>query len=228
MRTITQHPTTTKIVAALGAFLLLGGVAWAATRPSTTIHACYSKRSGALRVASHCKRSEHALSWNQIGPTGARGVRGATGARGTTGARGGAGAAGTAGLPGAAGPSDVYAAGQGSGTLTASYQSLGEVALPAGSYLIEGKANFFPTEIESEMQCELSPDASGAEDFDFAGTMPAEGAFMGTASLSAVQTFATAQTVDIVCKLAKGEGKFDDSRVTAVKTAVLHGSTPRD
>jgi hypothetical protein len=98
MRTIKQHLTYSKVAASLAVFLAAGGAAWAAKGSSGTIHACYAKRGGALRIASHCRPTEKTLGWNQVG---------ATGARGGTGATGGMGAAGSAGGPGPTGPSDI-------------------------------------------------------------------------------------------------------------------------
>jgi hypothetical protein len=56
------------LLAAAG--LAAGGMALAATQSSTTIHACASKSSGALRLAGHCRSTERAVSWNKAGPAG--------------------------------------------------------------------------------------------------------------------------------------------------------------
>jgi hypothetical protein len=107
------------------------------------------------------------------------------------------------------------------------WPTLAQTASP-GSYLLEGKANLFKKGGPNEMQCELASDSSGVTYWD-AGWASATG-FSATATLSAVQTFTAAQTVSIVCKLIAGvtEGTFDDAKVIAIKTASLHGSTPRD
>ena len=100
MRAIRQHLTYPKIAATLAVFLAAGGAAWAATGSGATIHACYKKRGGALRIASRCKRGEKALSWNQIGPRGAKGTAGKAGARGATGLQGPSGKEGPRGEAG--------------------------------------------------------------------------------------------------------------------------------
>jgi len=76
--------------------LALGGFAVAAIPAKDgVIHACYGKRTGALRVidpskkhsAGHCGKRERKLSFNQrgpIGPVGTRGLDGANGANGAT------------------------------------------------------------------------------------------------------------------------------------------------
>ena len=100
MRAIRQHLTYRNIAATLAVFLAAGGGAWAATGGGATIHACYKKRGGALRIASRCKRGEKTLSWNQIGPRGAKGTAGKAGARGATGLQGPSGKEGPRGEAG--------------------------------------------------------------------------------------------------------------------------------
>jgi hypothetical protein len=58
----------------------LGGVAYATIPDSDgTIHGCYQRTNGVLRVvesAGDCRSRERALDWNQQGPTGATGPQG--------------------------------------------------------------------------------------------------------------------------------------------------------
>jgi hypothetical protein len=62
------------LVALVGVVIGLGGVAFATIPDSGgTIHGCYSKSNGNLRVvesASDCRNNETALPWNQQGPPG--------------------------------------------------------------------------------------------------------------------------------------------------------------
>jgi hypothetical protein len=62
------------IVALVGVVIGLGGVAFATTTDSSgTIHGCYNKSNGNLRVvesAADCRSNETALPWNQQGPPG--------------------------------------------------------------------------------------------------------------------------------------------------------------
>lgn len=98
---------TTLIAAAAGALaaaVVAGGVAWATPGSTETIHGCYQKNSGSLRVLAageSCRPSELALSWNQVGQQGEKGDAGAQGPKGDPGP---AGPAGPKGDPGAAGP----------------------------------------------------------------------------------------------------------------------------
>jgi hypothetical protein len=79
--------------------LLVASTGWAiaATSQSPVIRACANKKTGALRLASKCRRSERRVSWNVQGPAGLRGPAGRPGTNGANGARG---ANGTNGLNG--------------------------------------------------------------------------------------------------------------------------------
>jgi hypothetical protein len=67
----------------------LGGWALAATTSSSpVIRACATKKTGALHLASRCRRSERAVSWNQQGVRGVQGPTGLTGATGPSGSNG--------------------------------------------------------------------------------------------------------------------------------------------
>lgn len=97
------------------AFLALvfatGGFAIAANQSATTsakkqIKACYSKKTGELRVkkaGKKCKRGEKKLAWNKRGVRGLRGPAGPKGETGERGAIGPTGAQGPAGLSGGSG-----------------------------------------------------------------------------------------------------------------------------
>jgi len=122
---------TAPIVAALAAFALVGGIAYATIPDSSTgmIHTCYSQSLGTWRPIDtqanppqKCKSGETQLDFNQKGPQGAPGPvgpqgpkgdkgdpgpvgpQGLQGARGEPGANGAAGPTGPKGDPGARGP----------------------------------------------------------------------------------------------------------------------------
>jgi hypothetical protein len=70
---------------------------------ATPFKACEKKSTGALRIDSHCKSSEKAVSWNSAGPAGPKGAKGSAGkpgAKGSPGAKGDRGAKGDPGVPG--------------------------------------------------------------------------------------------------------------------------------
>lgn len=89
------------------AALIAGGTVALAASGGTSIRACSAKRTGGLRIARKCKKSERAVSWNVRGPQGlpgAAGVRGPQGLPGATGAQGPGGAPGPKGDTGLTGP----------------------------------------------------------------------------------------------------------------------------
>jgi len=97
------------VVAVLIVLAVGSGWAIAASTISTaTLHACASKRTGVLRLASKCKSSERSVSWNTVGPRGPRGLQGAKGDTGATGVSGAKGDAGAKGDTGAAGTARAY------------------------------------------------------------------------------------------------------------------------
>lgn len=77
------------LMSTIAVFLALGGGAWAVaastSTTTTTITACADKKTGELRLANKCKKSEKKLSWNQVGPVGAVGPAGPKGDPGTPG-----------------------------------------------------------------------------------------------------------------------------------------------
>ena len=90
MNWIRRHRPSPGTVLGFAALIVaLGGVAFAAIPDSNgTIHGCYQKNSGNLRVvesASDCRNSELAITWNQQGPQGATGATGPQGPKGDKG-----------------------------------------------------------------------------------------------------------------------------------------------
>ena len=83
------------IVAVMGLLAGFGGrVAWSAIPDGNTIHGCYKKDTGVLRVidpgaGGACNsKSETALDWSQTGTQGIQGIQGIQGSQGTTGSAG--------------------------------------------------------------------------------------------------------------------------------------------
>jgi hypothetical protein len=70
-RILRRRPSPATVIALTALVVALGGVAYATIPDSNgTIHACYRKGSGNLRVvesATECHSSESALAWNQEG-----------------------------------------------------------------------------------------------------------------------------------------------------------------
>lgn len=90
---------------ALGAFVVTTSVALAesssrADPAPRVIRACVTKKTGVVRIANKCRKSERRLAWNQAGiagPAGARGLRGVPGPKGRRGVPGDTGPQGPKG-----------------------------------------------------------------------------------------------------------------------------------
>jgi hypothetical protein len=131
-----SRPSHATVVAYLALFVALGGSAYAVGSGSSAgapvIRACYSKRTGALRLlqAGSCRRGERELAWNQ------QGRRGATGAPGPAGARGPEGPAGSVAT------ANFYTKAQSDGKYLAAGAQAADSAelggVPAGGYLQTG------------------------------------------------------------------------------------------
>ena len=98
-------------MAFLALVFAMGGFAIAANETATTsakkqIKACYSKKTGDLRVkkaGKACRKGEKKIAWNKRGVRGLKGKAGAQGQKGDTGAPGPTGAQGPAGTGGGGG-----------------------------------------------------------------------------------------------------------------------------
>jgi type VI protein secretion system component Hcp len=186
-------------VAALGA----GGAVAIAATSSNTIHGCYSKSKGNLRVADHCKRTETAITWNKQGP---RGLAGATGATGAQGPQGLPGAKGDTGPQGPAGPAGAAA-------------STPPCDPPAG--LGSGQQVYLKLNgIEGESNTKLHPNEIDATGFCFSGTPPAGAGGTGSFGSFTISEHFDKATPLILQKLATGE-EISDARVTFSKSTSL-------
>lgn len=226
MKRIRKHFSYTHIALAVCLFLLVGGGAWAAAAASSggTIHACYAKHGGRLRVANRCHHNERALAWAEVGPRGATGAKGSRGATGSTGSTGGTGATG------ARGPSDLYVAGTSDASLSSTEASYGQLVLPPGSYEIQAKATFFAAAADNEMSCRIVAEPGLARPELDGGIVTApETNSREVLSLIGAQTFAGTETVELQCRLLKGStGTIDDAHLVAIAVGALHGSLPVD
>jgi hypothetical protein len=90
-------PSPAMAIAFVALLVASGGLALAASPSSPVVRACANKRSGALRLASKCRRGERSTSWNQTGVQGPAGLAGAAGTAGTAGPQGPKGETGPAG-----------------------------------------------------------------------------------------------------------------------------------
>jgi hypothetical protein len=102
-----RKPSPALVVSLIALVAAVSGLAIAAVPDSRgQIAACYSTKTGQLRLlvkGTKCPRGLRLIRWNQRGPTGAAGVAGAPGAPGTPGAAGGKGEQGEQGIQGVQG-----------------------------------------------------------------------------------------------------------------------------
>ena len=212
------------------AALVLVPVAGAALNrtEASTIHACYSKSSGVLRIATRCKSSERSLAWNTAGLRGKTGARGPAGAPGATGTAGTAGATGPAGPPGAAGatgptgPSNAYAAPTGTGQADSS--ALATLSLPAGSYVVQAALRMVNQSASANAIVSCSLKLNGNS---FSGSLTHVGGPNGGANpydvampLLGTTTLANAGTVTVTCFSTTMVGLFD-VQLVAIKVGAL-------
>jgi len=181
---------------AVAAMLVAGGVAYA-TIPGSggTIHGCYAKSGGALRVidagVTNCKSTETSLDWNvqgQQGPQGAQGPQGPAGPQGAPGPQGSQGPAGPQGPTGASGLSHAYATSTTSVPVAQSpaYSSVASIAnVPAGTYLVWAQT-FIDDSSSGVGKCRIA--VNGSADL---GTATA----FGTSQTSANLTLVTPETL---------------------------------
>jgi len=132
-------------VVATGALLVAGGIAYATIPDGNgTIHGCYAKSGGSLRVidagVTNCKSTETSLNWNVQGQPGPQGPVGPTGPTGATGPQGPQGVQGSQGPQGPAGPSGfshAYSASVEAGVAIPNYGvTIESLNVAAGNYLI--------------------------------------------------------------------------------------------
>ena len=96
---------TFAIAAFLFSFLtLISTNIYFASSNSNEITGCVNKKTGILRISSKCTSAERLISWNRIGPQGAKGDAGIQGETGAIGAQGETGATGLQGIKGDIGP----------------------------------------------------------------------------------------------------------------------------
>jgi len=144
---------------------------------------------------------------------------GATGSTGATGNPGASGAPGAAGVPGARGPSDAYRDERETVPLFAVTGSLLPVVttqtLPAGSYVLFGRANIVGGIVMSTLLCSLANDA--AQNFTVASNATFPLAQTATTTLDAPGT------VELKCSKSLGTPQIAQASITAIRVESLSG-----
>jgi hypothetical protein len=203
-----------------------------------TIIACAKKTTGALRAVSSpsdCLSTETALTWNQVGPSGASGPSGPSG---------GSGPSGPPGSNGASGPSGPHGEGHAYETSNLDPVDISDydptldtvisMQLPAGNYMLTFQGEFeldpntsspqFPgtsTDYVGHVQCQFAPNAMFFRVSGPFATNPIAGA-----SLIYDTIFQTAHElvrlnestlVSVACELETGEVTVRNSHLFAVE-----------
>jgi hypothetical protein len=180
------------------------------------IHGCYTKSGGSIRViddgVTGCKASETAISWNQVGPTGAPGAPGAPGA------------AGAPGEPGPIGPSNGFLVDQrssfGSQNLQgSSFVDIVTISLPAGSYVANGTAAIVGGAAFATAQC-LIHSAGGDLSDSYQATVGGSGNSFGVVTITAAFSLAATTNVSLGCR-SLGAVSSQPSALTAIQVGTL-------
>jgi len=196
------------IIVGTTTLLVLAGVVLTATipGPSGVIYGCYNKSGGAIRVidnaVTQCSANETQLTWNQVGPQGPVGPAGPTG---PTGPQGTTGAQGATGPQGPTGPSHAYfkyTSGVPGPTFSNGSTPILSLSVPAGSFIIEAKADLTST-VDSDATCELRYTPAGSNTIAFT-VIGVKGNAVSRSSSAAVvpdaQTFTAPTTITLSCR----------------------------
>ncbi|HSZ12927.1 MAG TPA: hypothetical protein VK790_02710 [Solirubrobacteraceae bacterium] len=220
------------IGAASGAVVLLA-FAVASAAGATTIYACVSKKSGAMRVVSakaKCRHGEHRLSFSSTGSAGPAGAPGAPGA---------AGKQGTSGVGVDFGTSRVGS--EPTRLATGGEDVVLSRTLPAGSYLVSAQVTLLAGEAKTPLfvvvACGIADSAGTPEILEPAGKAIDESVWLqtlaptGTAGeyggdtdmpLQAQLTTTTSTTLALICVPIEGTTgvvfKAFDPQLSALQT----------
>jgi hypothetical protein len=219
-------------VAYLALFVALGGTSYAVARlPANSV--------GAAQITRNAVGSQEVRNFSLLPKDFKRGAlpRGATGATGPQGNPGAKGDPGPKGDTGARGPSDIFGdsfAGVDVPTSAGPPFSLGDVDLPAGSYVVS--ANAYVTNGESSEQsltCGLgTPGLTGSGDLDFAvdavklDVGPSGGPNTDILTLSGVAVLFAPDNLSFDCfksgAVGSGQISFDDIEIGALQVGAVH------
>jgi hypothetical protein len=219
--------------------LTLAGVAYATIPNDATIHGCYARSGGSLRVidasVTNCKSGETSLDWNvqgptgPTGPTGPQGATGATGPQGTTGPQGPAGAQGAQGPTGASGTSHAYSVNNGSATnLGSSFVEVRQLNLPAGTYLVWAAGNVGDATDDTQNTCKLVENGAStlatARADTFAAGLNTDRGGLAPFSVTAPAILQSAGWVEVDCRAndSSAGGQAIDVAITAVTVDALN------
>ncbi|MGN6866772.1 MAG: hypothetical protein ACTHMY_00050 [Solirubrobacteraceae bacterium] len=213
------------ILVGVAALVVATGSAMAAGSGSA-IHACAKKSNGTLRLASRCKHSENAVSWNLNGVPGPQGPVGMPGAQGTPGVAGGLGPSdgftrysNDAALPGVGNPGI----------------QLGAVTLPAGDFMVFARMSVHNgVDVAEDVTCSLSPPPNLPNEFGQPRLIDQSHIHLNSGDGQSVTMLGPLRTagggdVTLGCFNAgitsqNGTVQFTDIQLSAIQVGTLHSS----
>ena len=226
----TVRPLT--LVCAVGLLAVAVSAAFAAGGGGS-LHASANKHSGVLRLASACKRTEKAVSWNTTGPRGVQGPQGAQGPQGVS----GPGELECSGGFRTASTSDAFTEYWEDATVPHMEDqpfNLGSVSVPAGNFMVFGRTSIVnETDAEVGITCGLgTPGITNNGDM----TDATDEAHLQDVPVGAEQTITLLGPVDLSdgagdatldCFLSgstasTGNVFFTDIQVSAMQVGALH------
>lgn len=192
---------TAVIAAAVG-----GGYAIAATSNGGAIHACVTKRTGAIRIVSgrRCHKRERPLSWNQVGPRGAAGMTGLQG---------------PPGQPGTLRAFEAYRGATQQVNITQSTPTTVAAlnSLPAGAYTISGYVSIdshTDTKEAGQVTCTLTAGSVSTQVYTYVNG----GTVATTLPVELTQTFSGAKAVGFSCtKQLPGSAFIENAELIATQ-----------
>lgn len=139
------------------------------------------------------------------------------------GATGATGAQGPVGPQGPIGPSNGY--GIGSSFLpafwTGAQQTIRTLALPAGSYVLSGKAMANNGASAAEVNCQLRVNGTTVDGSSSVGLGTSVSTDRAYIPLAVATTLAADSSVTLTCEASTADGSFSDAAITAVKVGAI-------
>ena len=200
-----RRPSPAFVLAAVALAVALGGVAYAAIPDGSGVfNACYDNTTGAVRLVNKqpgdCAGTETGASWSQTGPAGPRGPVGPRG------------------------PSDAYVAQRNGNFGTASLSIIRQVAVPAGSYVIQSKVTAYSQRRQSlAAECVLDTVSGGArneldDSLAFVGAQDHSGSSLQVVDMGSTR-LSDGATVRLLC-----DGRnLRNARLQAIRVGNLTG-----
>jgi hypothetical protein len=226
--------TYANVMVTILAFCVLGGgTALAASQlvPKDSVGTAQIKK-GAVTPGKLSSSAKDAMTGavgpsgpkGDTGPQGLPGVKGQAGPKGETGAKGNPGVQGDPGAKGQqgeTGPSDVYSAALASKAISPGfgYQTVAEVTLPAGNYLVSATQTAEPAVGESKVECAIfTGPVTSVATFYARFANPLSGTVAGQATI----TLSAESTVSEQCGSTVNVMNLSGAVLTAIKVGTLH------